>query len=96
MFREFINRLLRSLNGDLFVIRFEQGHARLVHGRVPPSFLEDCGVYAAERGLQAGSIRGRWEQGHVRLRFSGDMPTDTHQRFRNIMKFHEAAMRRLK
>lgn len=96
MLRQLFNRILRSLDGSLFVIRFEQGQARLTQGNVPPSFLEDCEVYAAERGLRGGSIRGRWESGHIRLLFSGDVPTDTHQRFRNILKFHEATMRRLR
>jgi hypothetical protein len=67
-----------------FVIRIEEGEARLRRGKAPSMFVEACGDVAAREGIRQGEIRGIRSGRKARLRFSRDIPARAHQALRNV------------
>lgn len=70
-----------------FVIRIENGQARLVRGKVPPGLVQDVGEVCRDAGVYSGSVWG-YRRGRglgLRLNFSGDIPEPCRQRLRNLM-----------
>jgi hypothetical protein len=68
----------------MFVIRIEDGDARVVAGKVAPAFLhevrETCGRHGVKRGAVRGVVRGR----RIGLEFPGAMPPACRQQLRNL------------
>jgi hypothetical protein len=75
----------------VFVVAIEEGRARVEKGVPSQAFLNDCGEIARSFGIQSGFIYGCRGGG---LRFSSDIPDESHQRFRNVLGFHGGRMKR--
>jgi hypothetical protein len=67
-----------------FVIRIENGRARLVSGKAPPGLVQDVGEVCRDAGVNSGSVWGRRSGKRVGLGFSGDIPEGCRQRLRNL------------
>lgn len=69
-----------------FIIRITNGGIQVKKGRVPKGFLNECQLLAGENNLKNITIRGIRKRGSVHLKFSGQIPEATVQRFRNVWR----------
>jgi hypothetical protein len=72
----------------VFVLKIRNGKVRVIKGRVPRGFIEDCQQLVSENNLRRGTIRAVKMSGRVSLRFSYSIPKRNHQQFRNAYRFH--------
>ena len=71
----------------VFLIRIDNGAAKLAKGRVAPEFLSHVGDICAERGITRGWIGGIGRGRGVRLVFSHSIPSHCRQQLRNVWAF---------
>jgi hypothetical protein len=72
----------------VFVLKIENGKVRVIKGKVPRGFIEDCERLISENDLRRGTIKAVKMSGRVSLRFSYSIPKRHHQQFRNAYGFH--------
>ena len=72
----------------VIVLKIENGKVRVIKGKVPRGFIEDCERLISENNLRRGTIRAVKISGRVSLRFSYSIPKRHHQQFRNAYRFH--------
>lgn len=72
----------------VFVLKIACGKVRVINGRVPRGFIEDCERLISENNLRRGKIRAVKMSGRISLRFSYSIPKRHHQQFRNAYRFH--------
>lgn len=88
MFRHVLYWLTRLANRPVFVIRLEQGGARLTKGQVPLAWVDDCAVVAADFAILHGYVEGVLGWNGLALRFSPSVPVPSQQRLRNLFAVH--------
>ena len=79
-----LKRFLNLFGSGVWIIRVKHGDLKVVKGTVPPLFVADCRVLLQRAGIEEGQISGRQAGGYVTLDFSGGIPKQLHQRFRNL------------
>jgi hypothetical protein len=72
----------------LFVIRIENGAARVVHGKVPQPWLDEINEICRHSQVADGSIKGVRRHRRVALVFSRHIPPPCRQRFRNALSLY--------
>jgi len=72
--------------GKLFVIRVSPGRVKLVKGKPPGRFLEECRQIIRRKKIY-GTIAGVMDSGEIRLEFSRGVGEDFRQRFRNVLPY---------
>ena len=72
----------------VIVLKIRNGKVRVIKGKVPRGFIEDCEHLVSENNLRRGIIKAVKMSGRVSLRFSYSIPKQHHQQFRNIYRFH--------
>lgn len=80
--------LWRLIVRPLFVIDVRDGAARLRRGEPPPALLVEFSDVARDLGVSSGTIYGVRARHGLTLEFSPDIPTNAHQRFRNVLAVH--------
>ena len=88
MLARFFSWLGRLIDPPLFVVEIEEGVARASKGSPSPGFLSDCSDVAKTFEIKRGRLFGHRSGGGISLRFSPEIPEDSHQRFRNVLGFH--------
>jgi hypothetical protein len=88
MLRRAFQCLTRLANPPVFVITIADGEARFTKGRATPSSVRDCTSVATDFGIERGYIDGVRTLHGIALRFSPDICTASHQRFRNVLATH--------
>lgn len=73
---------------EIFRVEITQGQPKVVHGRVPPSYLGD--VRAIVRGLDGGIIRAVRDGGEGRIVTTG-IDEARAQRLRNAFSVHSVS-----
>ncbi|WP_018936251.1 DUF3634 family protein [Thioalkalivibrio sp. ALJ24] len=68
----------------VFTVELRDGTARVRRGKPPRAFLRGCEDVARQYRLKRGRIHAVRADGGVQLRFSRDLPKNTHQAFRNV------------
>jgi hypothetical protein len=72
-----------------FVVRIDDGAARLVRGKVAAAMLRQVEEICREHGVRRGEVYGRlWGRRRVRLAFSRGIPPACRQRLRNVWPIH--------
>lgn len=74
----------------VFRVAIRDGRAELVAGPAPGNFVEACSDVARRSHLARGEVYGVPDGDAVRLRFSGPIPEDDRQRFRNLWGMEQA------
>ena len=74
----------------LFIIAFRDGVPTAIRGKVPHRFLQECKEIAESNEIVAGRIDGIEKDQQVSLKFSSEIPEDTHQQFRNVWVLHRS------
>jgi len=72
----------------VFALKIRNDQVRVINGKVPRGFIEDCQRLISENNLRQGTIRAVKMSGRVSLRFSYSIPKRHHQQFRNAYGFH--------
>lgn len=68
----------------VFVVRVEDGKARVVRGKVTQAFLQEIGETCDRHGVKRGGVRGVANGSRIALAFSGDIPPSCRQQLRNL------------
>ncbi|RFA25360.1 hypothetical protein CAI21_19160 [Alkalilimnicola ehrlichii] len=68
----------------VFVLRIQDGKARVIRGKPPPGFASACEEVCRLHGLSRGEIRAVRTGAGQELRFSKDIPERLRQPFRNV------------
>jgi hypothetical protein len=68
----------------VFVVRVEEGKARVVRGKVTQTFLQEIGETCARHGVRRGVVRGIANGSRIALAFSGGIPATCRQQLRNL------------
>jgi hypothetical protein len=68
----------------VFVIRVEDGVARLVRGKVTQAFLQQIDETCDRHQVRHAVVRGVANGSRIALAFSGDIPAPCRQQLRNI------------
>jgi hypothetical protein len=84
----FFSWLGRLIDPPVFVVEFEDGAARASKGSPSPGFLSDCSDVAKTFEIRSGRIYAHRNGAALQLRFSPEIPEESHQRFRNVLGFH--------
>ena len=82
----FMSFLGRLYYGSTFEVVIENGTSHADYGSVPGSFLADCDAIAGDYSIQRGRIRAIRRSTILSLRFFGDIPEESHQKFRNVFE----------
>ena len=93
MLRHAFHWLVRLANPPVFTITIAHGVARFTKGRAPASRIDECTAVATDFGISRGHIDGVCTLHGVALRFSPDICSASHQRFRNVLAVHLLATR---
>lgn len=70
-------------DNEIFRVEIERGKARVVRGKVPPSFLGD--LRTITRHVERGTIRAVKQDGQARILGSASIDEGTLQRLRNAL-----------
>jgi hypothetical protein len=73
----------------VFEVEFHEGAARLVRRSAPGSLLGDFSDVAEAFDIRDGTLRAVRKGDGLTLAFSSGIPTEAHQRFRNILGVHQ-------
>lgn len=92
MLRRLFHWLQRLAHPPLCTLEFTPAGVRC-QGTPPPSFVSDCGDVARQFELTCGRLDVIGSEGRLQLRFSPELPTHSHQRFRNVLGVHLAGLR---
>ncbi len=77
-------RLLSFLSDTLWVIQIRDGSVEVTKGKIPHRFVMECREELEGEGVTEGEIRGVRRSGYTGLEFSKNIPSQLHQRLRNI------------
>ena len=66
-----------------FIIKIRRGALKTVIGKVSRGFKEDCERIVRDTDLRRGTVVGILRGKTISLKFSRNIPTPHHQRFRN-------------
>lgn len=77
--------LRRLADPPHFIVSFTHGGARCARGEPPTGVLADCQAIAEDFAITAGHLDIRRRDGRFVLHFSPEIPTASHQRFRNVL-----------
>ena len=72
----------------VFVLEIRDAQVKVIRGKVPRGFIEDCEHLVSEATLRKGTFKGVRISGRISLRFSYNIPKQFHQQFRNAYRFH--------
>ena len=72
----------------VFVVRIENGVARVTKGTVPRLFLEEVNAICRHNQITRGSLKGVAKGRRILLTFSGPISQACQQRFRNAWCLH--------
>ena len=74
---------------SVFELRIQDGSARRVSGSVRQGFVADCSDIAETFGIRSGRIFGERRANGVEIEFDSNVPSNSHQRFRNAWSYHQ-------
>ena len=77
----------------VFVVDVRDGAAKIRRGQVTPGFLSGLSDVARDVGIVSGTIYGEQTRDGIALRFSADIPAESHQRLRNVLAMHRQQAR---
>ena len=76
--------LRRFFGSSAFIVELREGKARCVKGKLLDRMLSEFSEVARQHGLAVGTVLGKRGSAGIRLRFSKEIPSASHQQFRNI------------
>ncbi len=68
----------------VFLIRIQDGQARVTMGQVHPDFLQEVKEICEATSARSGTIRGIRNGGRIVLEFCSNIPPKCQQRIRNV------------
>lgn len=85
---------LRSLVAPaIFVIDIDGDRLQVRNGEAPGGLIREFTEVAGDLEIRRGTIRGIRARHGITLSFSHEIPTEAHQRFRNILALHRDQIR---
>jgi len=86
---DFLKILLRKLIPPVFSLEISDGKVEKRQGNATSAFIQDCSEIAGDRNILSGWIWGVRDNGIIKLDFTGNIPENAKQKFRNVWGIHK-------
>jgi hypothetical protein len=83
-----LTSISRLVSPPVFTIDISRGTARVQHGDVPGGLVLEFSDVARAFDIRSGTIHGVRARHGIVLSFSGQIPSEAHQRLRNVLALH--------